>query len=222
MSMLDRYKKGNGLLDLVKLIEDSAEPKRSQLMNMVKAEDPEFYARVAARVLSWDKIRSLPEGIFAEIVGATPPKFIAMVLITESDAFVMTVEKSLGKAYNEYKQEKENFKGAPPTPSQVEAARRKMMSEARKLDSAGTIKIPIDGVEAPSAAAPAASAQAAPAGGAASQQQAPVSSVLYGSSTAAAKAEDPCPPLDSFKFELPPPGLSGERLATYLKSVMGF
>jgi len=216
MGMLDRYKKGNGILDLVKLVEDSGEPKRSQLLQMVRAEDPDFAAKVESKVISWEKIRGLPEGIFAEIVSATAPKFVAMVLVGEDPAFIGMVEKCLGKAFNEYRQERDNFKATPPTPSQIESAKRKMMAEARKLDTEGKIKLAVDEVVAQQPYVAAGTGA-----GGLGVNLPPVNTVIYGAQ-GAAKAEDPCPPVDSFKADLPPPGLTGERLETFFKSVLGF
>ena len=217
MGMLDRFKKGNAIVDLIKLIEDSGEPKKTQLMTMVRAEDPAFAAAVEARVLTWEKIRGLPEGIFAEIVSATPPKFIAMAIGSEDPAFVVMIEKCLGKAYNDYKQEKDAFKTSPPTPAQVEVARRKMVSEARKLDTEGRIKI---APEAVGEVTRGVTSAVSPSTGTSPQTQAPVSQVIY-ENPGNAKADEPCPPFATFNAELPPPGLSGERLETYLKSMLG-
>ncbi len=204
-------------MDLVKLIEDSPEPKKTQLINMVRNEDPDFAARVEAKILSWDKIKALPEGAVAEVIGATPAKFVAISLIGESAEFITLAEKCLGKAYNDYKQEKETFSSAPPNAGQIEAARRKLLAEARKLEAEGRIKL---GASEPTAA-PSSSAGS---NSASSQKLAPISSILGGPSATPglARAEDGCPPLDTFRFEAPPPGLSGERLETHLKSMLGF
>lgn len=203
MSMLARYKKGGGILELVKMIEDSVEPKRSQLMNMIRAEDPEFAARVEGRLFSYDMFKTLPENLIAEIVSSTPAKIIALSLITEADpAFVALCERCLGKSFAEYKSEKETVASQPPTPAQVDAARKKMISEARKLEAEGKIKLPFT-----EAAENAAAANAPKLG-----------SPVSGSGAGTATEDSGCPPLASFGIEPPPPGMTGERLEQYLKS----
>src|SRR5947207_2498115 len=103
MSMLARYKKSGGLIELVKLIEESPEPKRSQLLKMVADEDVNFAAQVSAKLFTYERIKTLPEGVLAEIILATPPKFIAIALTGETDDFIMIVEKCLGKGFGDYK-----------------------------------------------------------------------------------------------------------------------
>jgi len=208
MSMLARYKKAGGILELVKLIEDSGEPKRSQLLNMIRTEDPQFAAMVEGRLFSYEQLRTLPENTLAEIIAATPPKFVAVALSGENAEFVTLCEKCLGKAFNEYKMEKETLASQAPTPAQIEAAQRKLVGSARKLEAEGAIKLPgsdLGGV---------------PGGGAASSGKLGDGSSPGGAGTAS--AETGCPAIESFSLELPPPGLSGERLETFLKQTLGF
>jgi flagellar motor switch protein FliG len=205
--MLDRYKKGGGILELVKLIEESGEPKRSQLLNMIRTEDPQFAAQVEGKLFSYESLRTQPEGTLAEVIAGTPPKFVALSLVGETPEFVALCEKCLGKSFNDYKMEKESIASAPPAPQLIESARRKLVATARKLESEGRIKLPGSDVGAPAGAA----------GGGAK---------IPGSDSPAmtgnAGADSGCPPVESFQLEAPPPGLSGERLETFLKQTLGF
>jgi hypothetical protein len=218
--MLARYKKGGGIVELVKLIEDSAEPKRTQLMTMIRNEDPEFAAKVDARLFSFEKIKSLPEDVLAEIIATTPVKFVAMAIWGETSEFVTLCERCLGKNYNEYKSEKETLTATPPAPGQIEAARRKVIAEARKLESSGAIKLPYsDGGGPGSSSDPAAPGS----GGASASEPAPSSAPASPAKVSGnATSADGVPTLSSFNIEAPPPGLSGERLETYLKTQLGF
>ena len=124
MSMLARYKKGGGIIELVKLIEDSGEPKRSQLIAMIRQEDPEFAARVESRIFSYEMLRTLPENLLAEIVASSSPKVLAISLATETDeAFIKLCERCLGQNFSEYKSEKEVAQSSALTPSQVDPNR---------------------------------------------------------------------------------------------------
>jgi len=209
--MLARYKKGGGIIELVKLIEDSAEPKKSQLLSMVRSEDPEFAAQVEAKIFNYEKLRALPENIIAEIVAAMSAKFMALVLTGETPEFVALCEKCLGKNFSEYKAEKDVLLGTTPTPAQVEAARRKMISEARKLEASGAIRLLTPEAEAAAAAGASASSgklsAASPAG----------SSGPSGT----ASGDVGCPPTESFALDPAPPGLTGERFDTFLKQALG-
>ena len=143
MSMLNRYKKNSqSMMELVKLIEESAEPKKTNLMNMVLKEDPEFGARIQARLFDYDKMKKLEEGLIAEIVSVNTSKILALAMFSEeSEDFVALVEKCLGNKFSEYREEKENAQENPPNDGQILSARRKMVSEARKLETEGAIKL---------------------------------------------------------------------------------
>lgn len=228
MSMLARYKKAGGLMELVKLIEESSSQKRQQLMSMVMSEDADLAVQVQARIYSYEKLRELPEGLIAEIVAVVPPKFVAMAVFGDAETFVKLVERCLGKNFAEYKSEREIFAEKPPAQTSVEAARRKFLSEARKLEKEGRIKLPesassslsasnsgmqddmgrgtVAGFEIPSASG--VSQDAAPV----SDTNAPLTMGTDGSKA---------PAIKSFGLELPPPGLTGERLEAFIKNSLG-
>jgi len=215
MSMLARYKKKGGIKELVKLVEDSAEPKRTQLLEMVRKEDKEFAAQVEAMILKYDNIRALPENMVAEIIAATAPKFVAVAIHGETPEFIKLVEKCIGKAFNDYKAERDILAETPPTANQVESARRKLIVEARKLESEGKIKfanLSGGGTSTESGIHPTNPELALP------TSPAPD---LAGTNLSPTKATEPCPPINSFHLEPPLPGLSGERFETFLKSQLG-
>jgi flagellar motor switch protein FliG len=209
MSMLARYKKNSQtMMELVKLIEESSEPKRSNLFNMVTQEDPEFGAKIQRRLFDWEKFKALDESMVAEVISTCPSKIMALALFGEADDFVRLGERCLGNKFSEYKSEREVFLERPPSESQVESARRKIVSEARKLESEGAFKLmdyeKIDSMSAGGAGVN--SASLAGGGGG------PVGSAL---------ADAGAPSLDSFQMELPPTGLIGERFEEHIKKELG-
>jgi hypothetical protein len=213
MGMLERYKKsGNaGMMELVKMIEDSADAKRTQLLNMIRSEDADFAAKVESKVLSFDVIKGLEPNMIAEIFAATPPKFVAMALYGEKDAaFVQLVEKCITKNFAEYKSEKEVFSSQAPTPGNIDAAKKKVIAETRKLEAAGAVKLPVKEVSATtttSSSGASTATGASPSGGVAA---------------VSTDGTDPnCPAIEAFGMEAPPPGLTGERLDTFLKNSLG-
>lgn len=99
------------------------------------------------------------------------------------------------------------FPERPPSESQVESARRKIVSESRKLESEGAFKLmdyeKIDSMTGGGGGAN--SASLAGGGG-------PVGSAL---------ADAGAPSVDSFQMELPPTGLLGERFEEHIKKELG-
>lgn len=214
MSMLVRYKKAGGMTELAKLIESSAEPKKSQLLKMVKAEDPAFAQQLMAKILTFSKLKSLPESYLAEIISATPAKHLALALAGEDETFRALCEKCLGNNFSDYRQEKESFAATPPTPAQIESGKMKMISEARKLDSNGAIKL-----EAALSGAPV-TGDALRSSGNTHNSEAP-ETALKGLAAAEESSQEGPPTIDKFKMEAPPPGLIGERLETFIKNTLG-
>lgn len=211
MSMLARYKKNSAsMMELVKLIEESAEPKKSNLINMVTKEDPEFGERITRRLFTYEKLKELDEGIIAEIVSANTAKILALSIYGDPDeAFCKLVERCLGNKFSEFREEKENAASVPPNEGQIASARRKMVSEARKLEADGAIKLmDYDQIDASIGGGGSTSANSEALGG----EDGP---------TGDASESDGLPPIDSFGIQLPPAGLLGERFEAYVKKTLG-
>jgi len=212
MSMLERYKKGNNILELVKLVEDSTPAKKEQLLNMIQKEDPEFCARVESRIFTYEKFKELPEGVQAEVIARTPAKYMAYILSAEKEDYVKFAERCLGNGYNAYKEERDALKEKGPQGARVEAAQRKLISEARKLEASGAIKLPKPATETTNVTV-------------AIEDLSPSEALLAQAETeeknGTAKAEMPCPPLSTFGLsEAPPPGMIGERFETYIRNTL--
>ena len=209
MSMLARYKKNSqAMMELVKLIEESVEPKRSNLMNMIMQEDAEFGAKIQRRLFDWDKLKALDEGIVAEVISACPAKILSLALWGEEENFLKMAERCLGSKFSEYKSEKEAFVEKPPSEAQVESGRRKVVSEARKLEAEGALKL-LDYEKLDAA------------GGGASSGGGLGSSGAGGGPVGNALADAGAPSVDTFQMELPPLGLIGERFEEHIKKELG-
>lgn len=223
MSMLARYKKSPGqILELVKLIEESAEPKRSQLLEMVRSEDAEFAARVEAKLLAFSDLRNLNPDILAEIISATPAKHVALALFGETNAdFVKIVERCLGAKFSAYKEEISTFETDPPNVTKVEAGQRKLMAEARKLEKAGAIKLPSKDGDSGDFASSSSSGGAETAASNSTQVESAGENTSTAISSAAVMGGGSRPSIESFGFEAPPPGMSGERFETFIKKMIG-
>lgn len=209
MSMLARYKRNSqAMMELVKLIEESPEPKRTTLMNMVMQEDSEFGAKIQRRLFNFDKFKTLDESIVAEVISSCPAKIIALSLYGENETFLKLAERCLGNKFSEYKSEKEIFTERPPSEAQIESGRRKLVSEARKLETEGAFKLmdyeKID-LGAGSGSAGISNSTLGAGGG------------QLGNALADAGA----PSVDSFQMEMPPAGLIGERFEAHVKKELG-
>jgi flagellar motor switch protein FliG len=207
MSMLARYKKNSqAMMELVKLIEESGEPKKTTLMNMVMQEDPDFGSKIQKRIFTYDKFKVLDESIVAEVISACSPKILALAFHGETEEFLKLGERCLGNKFSEYKSEKEVLAERAPNEGQIESARRKIVSEARKLESEGAFKLmDYERIDSQPAGAVAGAAGLDSSGG-------PIGNAL---------ADAGAPDVDSFQMELPPAGLIGERFEAHVKKELG-
>jgi flagellar motor switch protein FliG len=208
MSMLARYKKNSqSMMELVKLIEESSEPKKSNLMNMVLQEDPEFGSKIQRRLFDWEKFKALDESIVAEVISVAPAKIMALALFSEKEEFVKLGERCLGNKFSEYKSEKEVLVDRPPNEAQLDSARRKLVSEARKLEADGAFKLmdyeKLDSMPAGASGSVLGNASAG------------------GASVGSALADAGAPSVESFQMEVPPTGLIGERFEEHIKKELG-
>lgn len=80
MSMLARYKKPGGFLQLLSLIESFGPQKREKFMEMIKAEDPVWEQALHSKILTMDRLFKWPEQALTEIFRMLPTKNLACVI----------------------------------------------------------------------------------------------------------------------------------------------
>jgi len=78
MGIYTRYKKDpNGFRKLVELLEITPKDKREKMIEMGRAEDPEYTAKALAMTMNFQDILSMQDAEFAEVLSLIPPKIIA-------------------------------------------------------------------------------------------------------------------------------------------------
>lgn len=215
MSMLARYKKNSAsMMELVKLIEESAEPKKSNLMNMVIKEDPEFGEKIQRRLFDYDKLKALDESLIAEMVSVGTPKILAIALYGEENTdFIAIIEKCIGNRFAAFREEKELLEATPPNEGQIASARTKLVSETRKLETEGAIKLmDYDKIDA--------EAESGGGGGGGLEEHSFETPGVPGGGGMATE-DSGVPGVETFGMEIPPAGLLGERFEAYVKKTLG-
>jgi len=79
MSMLARFRKPGGFLQLLALIETCDEQKRRNLLDLIGAEDPGWAHLVKIKALSFERIMSWPVETLMEITPHLPDKILVSV-----------------------------------------------------------------------------------------------------------------------------------------------
>lgn len=79
MSMLQRFRKPGGFLQLLTLIETCDASKQKNLLNLVGAEDPGWAHLVKVKSLTFERIMSWPVEVLMEVTPHLPDRVLASV-----------------------------------------------------------------------------------------------------------------------------------------------
>lgn len=160
MSMLNRYKKTGGFVQLVSLIETLGPAKQEKFLSMIQGEDAAWMEAVKQKMLTIDKIFSWSEDTISEIVRRMPTKSLA-------SALKGLKEDQVKKAYalmsnSEKRKIEDEMSSLSDKPEEAQANVLKLIETTRKMiidtdlrvDSFAPEMIIEEGIEAKLAAAP--------------------------------------------------------------------
>lgn len=98
MSMLARYKRPGGFLQLLSLIESFGPQKREKFMEMIQAEDPVWAQAIHSKLLTIERILDWPEQVLSDIFKMLPTKNLACMIKGISPENVTKIVKFLSHA----------------------------------------------------------------------------------------------------------------------------
>lgn len=139
MSMLARYKKPGGFLQLLSLIESFGGQKREKFMEMIRAEDPAWAQALQSKILSVERLFNWPEQTITEIFRKLPTKNLACVMkgIAKENA-----DKILKYLSHAEKRKLEDEMGAlDAKPEDIFVSYVKVIEVTRKLIKDGDIRL---------------------------------------------------------------------------------
>jgi hypothetical protein len=138
MSMIDRYRKKGGFVQLLNLIETTGKDKQEKFLKMIADESPLWETEVRKRLLTVDKILSWNPTYLAEIFPRVPPLQLAMVVgglpADKAELFMKVL------TYKEKRGVEEVLKDKKPTPGETSSGLMKLFSEIRKMEAEGSLK----------------------------------------------------------------------------------
>ncbi len=138
MSMVDRYKKSGGFLQLVQVIETCATKKREQFMSIISEESPLWAEALNQKCLSFDKIISWKPEIILEILAAVNLLSFATAL---KGLEKPQLEEFLAKlSHQEKKRIETQMLELNPNPNEISSSMMKVVSETRNLLSSNALK----------------------------------------------------------------------------------
>lgn len=138
MSMLSRYQKPGGFLQLLALIETCGKAKQENFLNMIEKEDPRWAAALKQKMLTIEKILSWDDNTVAEIFTRVPEITLATALHGWGDAEWERISKTFSHSHKRKIEDLKNSKNA--TPAEISSAFVKIIEEVRHMVKDGYIK----------------------------------------------------------------------------------
>lgn len=138
MSMIDRYRKSGGFVQLLNLIETTGKDKQEKFLKMIYDENPAWEAEIKKRLLTIDKILGWNPTYLAEIFPRVQPLQLAMVVGGLPKEKAEQFMKIL--TFKERKQVEEILKEKVPNAGETSAGIMKLFAEIRKMESEGTLR----------------------------------------------------------------------------------
>ena len=145
MSMLSRFRKPGGFLQLLSLMESCDQQKKQNLLQLVGAEDPGWAHLVKSKSLSFERILSWPVDVLMEITPYLPDR----ILVTAYQMADALSKKNFSDCHQRWLKSLPNIKAkeiynlsqsAPINPIEHHAAAVKIIQTVRELEAKGQIR----------------------------------------------------------------------------------
>jgi hypothetical protein len=137
MSMLTRYRRSGGFMQLLQLIETCNPEKQDKLLKNIQNEDPRWAKELMAKMLTMEKVLSWDESTLSDICTNTQELTLAVALHgfdkEENQKLTKMLSHSQQRKIFDLKSEKN------PSPGEVHTAKMKIIENVRKMILAGEI-----------------------------------------------------------------------------------
>lgn len=137
--MLDRYKKTQGFLQLLQLIEGSSETKKEHFLSLVRAESAAWESLLRKKALTAQRIWTWPNECLREILTRLQPLTLA-TLVHQMEASERARHLIFFQP-SEQRKIMQLLEEITPGLNEITLAQGKLISEARNLIQVGVIKI---------------------------------------------------------------------------------
>jgi hypothetical protein len=138
MSMVDRYKKSGGFLQLVQVIETCNQKKREQFMSIISEENPEWADALNQKCITFEKIISWKAEILLDIIASVNLlSFSAAIKSLSPEQIDLFLQKL---SHQDKKKFEISLQETSPSPNEISASVMKVISETRTLLIQGSLK----------------------------------------------------------------------------------
>ncbi len=139
MSMLARFKKPGGFVQLVNLIETCVEPKKAQLLKAVESENPGWAKLLNEKMLTIDKVFSWPAESVAEVTTRLPDRIVAIAMQGLKEE--LRPKATFSMSHMKLRAIEEIITGYKANPGEIQAAFLKIIMKARELEKGGELRL---------------------------------------------------------------------------------
>lgn len=134
---LSRFKRTRqGIIEFATLIEQSDQKQRAQIMRAAEDDDPEFFYSVMRRVVFFEELIYIDEGILAELMSKVGAKVLAYALRGMDDDFRKAITHVVGHVAQRQIRDEDEI--AEPSEEYILGARRQVLKIARNIEAKGT------------------------------------------------------------------------------------
>jgi len=138
MSMLDRYRKPGGFVQLLALIETCHQPKQEKLLEIIAQEDARWSETVRSKMLSIDRIYSWNDETLAEIFGTLQDLTVAVALSVATPELKSRITGFF--SHGRIRKIEDLLTSKGPTPAEIAATHMKIVESVRKMESDGFLR----------------------------------------------------------------------------------
>ena len=140
MSLLGRYRKPGGFLQLIQLVETTEPQRRKNLIELIAKEDPGWANLVCNKMLTPEKVLAWSENTLNKVWPHMPLNIIMIIWQKSASVSRARIEHSLPQNYYlPFRRAAEAIK--PLEESAVITARLRLVAIVRELDIKGKIKL---------------------------------------------------------------------------------
>lgn len=138
MSMIDRYKKKGGFLQLLNLLETTGGEKREKFLKMIAEENPAWEIELKKKMLTIERICSWNASYLMEIFPHVPVNNLALVISAlppdKQQIFIGAM------AFQDRKKVEDFLSDKAHSPGEVNSSMMKLITEIRLMVSMGNLK----------------------------------------------------------------------------------
>ena len=139
MSMIDRYRKPGGFVQLLKLLETCGPVKQEKFLEIIRAEDPFWADAIQRKILTFERIFTWSDDTLNEIVGTLQDLTVAIVLHGSSPERSERIKVTFTHARR--RRVEDLFGTNRPSPPEITAMNMKVVETVRQLTVDGYLRL---------------------------------------------------------------------------------